>query len=48
MPQPRYPLNSYVLAIFFLFATIPAMPHYPVFTDRYSQHDGMFFIAFHG
>ena len=36
MAQSWYPLNSQVLAIFFPFATIPAMPHYPVFINRYS------------
>ena len=41
MAQLRYPLNSQVLAIFFPVATIPATPHDPKFTDRYSQHYGM-------
>ena len=36
MAQPCYPLNSQVLAILFLSATIPATPHYPEITDRYS------------
>ena len=40
MAQPRYPLNSQVLAMFFFSATIPAMPHYPEFTDRYSPQYG--------
>ena len=40
MSQPHYPLNSQVLAIFFLSATISAMPHYPEFTDRYSPQYG--------
>ena len=39
--QPRYPLNSHVLAIFFSFATIPAIPYYPEFTDRHSPKYGM-------
>ena len=33
MAQPRYSLYSQVLAIFFPFATIPATPHYPKFTN---------------
>ena len=42
--QPRYPLFRQVLMIFFPFATIPAMPHCPEFTDRYSsQYDRLLF-----
>ena len=41
MVKSRYPLDSQVLTIFFPFATIPATPHYPVSTDRYSPHYGM-------
>ena len=41
MAQPRYHLNSQVLAIFFLSATITATSHYPEFTDRYSPQTGM-------
>ena len=40
MAQPRYPLNSQVLAILFFSATIQAMLHYPEFTDRYSPRYG--------
>ena len=47
MAQSRYPLNSQVLAIFFPFATIPATPHYPVFTDRYSPQYGMLTFLLH-
>ena len=47
LAQSTHPLNSQVLAIFFPFATIPATPHYPVFTDRYSPQYGNVFIAFH-
>ena len=47
MAQPRYPLNSQVLAIFFPFAAIPATPHYPKFLDRYSpQHSMLSFSLF--
>ena len=40
MALPCYPLNRQVLAIFFSFATIPATPHYPEFTDKYSPQHG--------
>ena len=40
MAQPRYPLNSQVLLIFFPFDTIPATPHHPELTDKYfPQYD---------
>ena len=40
MTQPRYPLNSQVLAILLPFVTIPAPPHYPEFSDWHSpQYD---------
>ena len=45
--QSRYPLKSHVLTIFFAFATIPATPYYPVFTDRYSPQYGMLTILLH-
>ena len=45
--QSRYPLKSHVLTIFFAFATIPATPYYPVFTDRYSPQYGMLTISLH-
>ena len=39
------PFNSQVPAIFFPFATTPAAPHYPVFTDRHSsQYDMLTFL----
>ena len=41
------PFNSQVLAIFFPFATIPATPHYPVSTDRYSPQYGMLTFLLH-
>ena len=47
MAQSRQPLNSQVLAIFFPFANIPATPHYPVFTDRYSPQYGMLTFLLH-
>ena len=48
LAQSTHPLNSQVLAIFFPFATIPATPHYPVFTDRYSPHQyGMLTFLLH-
>ena len=47
MAQPRYPLNSQVLAIFFPFATKPPMPHYPEFTDRYSSQYSMLMFLMH-
>ena len=47
MAQPRYPLNSQVLAIFFLSATIPAMPHYPEITDKYSLQYGRLSFSLH-
>ena len=47
MNQPRNPLNSQVLEIFSPFATTPATPHYPEFTDRYSPQYVIVFIAFH-
>ena len=47
LAQSRHPLNSQVLAIFFPFATIPATPHYPVFTDRYSPQYGMLTFLLH-
>ena len=47
MAQSRQPLNSQVLAIIFPFATIPATPHYPVFTDRYSPQYGMLAFLLH-
>ena len=47
LAQSRHPLNSQVLAIFFPFATIPATPHYPVFTDRYSPQYGMLMFLLH-
>ena len=45
--QPRYPLNSQVLAIFVPFATTPATPEDPEFTDRYSPQYGILFFSFH-
>ena len=45
MAQPRYPLNSQVLAILFPFATTPATP--PEFTNRYSPQYGMLSFSFH-
>ena len=47
LAQSTHPLNSQVLAIFFPFATIPARPHYPVFTDRYSRQYGMLTFLLH-
>ena len=47
MAQSRYPLNSSVLAIFFPFATIPATPHHPVSTDRYSLLYGTLTFLLH-
>ena len=47
LAQPRYPLNSQVLAIFFLSATTPATPHYPEFTDRYSPQYGRLSFSLH-
>ena len=47
MAQPRYPLNSQVLAIFFLSATTPTTPHYPEFTDRYSTQYGRLSFSLH-
>ena len=41
MAQPCYLLNSQVLVIFFPFATIPATPHHPEFTDKYFPQYGM-------
>ena len=48
MAQPHHPLNNQVLAIFFLSATIPAMPHFSEFTDKYSppQHSWLLFIVY--
>ena len=40
MAQPRHLLNSQVLPIFFHSATLPAMPYYLEFTDRYSPQYG--------
>ena len=45
--QPHYPLNSQVLTIFFLSATIPATPHSPEFTDRYSAQYGRLSFSLH-
>ena len=45
--QSRYPLNSQVLAILFPFATIPATPYYPLFTDSYSPQYGMLMFLLH-
>ena len=45
--QSRYPLKSQVLLIFFPFATIPAMPHYPEFTDRCPPQYGMLRFLLH-
>ena len=47
MAQSRYSLNSQVLAIFFPFATIPATPHYLVFTDKHSSQYGMLMFLLH-
>ena len=47
LAQSTHPLNSQVLAIFFPFATIPATPHYPVFTDRYSLQYSMLTFLLH-
>ena len=47
MAQPRYPLNSQVFTTFFPFATIPATPHYPEFTDRYSPQYGRLPFSLH-
>ena len=47
MAPSCYPLNSQVLAIFFPYATIPATPHYLVFTDRHSQQYGMLTFLLH-
>ena len=47
MAQLRYPLNSQVLAIFFLSLTTPATPHYPEFTDRYSPQYGRLSFSLH-
>ena len=47
MAQSRHPLNSQVLAIFFPFAIIPATPHYPAFTYRYSPQYGMLTFLLH-
>ena len=41
------PFNSQVPAIFFPFATTPAAPHYPVFTDRHSPQYGMLTFLLH-
>ena len=40
LAEPLYPLNSQVLAIFFLSATTLAVPNYPEFTERYSPQYG--------
>ena len=47
MAQSSYPLNSQVLAIFFLSATIPATPHYAEITDRYSPQYGKSSFSLH-
>ena len=47
MAQSHSPLNSQVLAIFFLFEPIPATPQYPVFTDRYSPQYGLLTLLLH-
>ena len=47
MAQSRHPLNSQVLVISFPFETIPATPHYPVFTDRCSLQYGMLTFLLH-
>ena len=47
MAQFRYHLNSYVLEIFFPFAIIPPILHYPEFTDRYSPQNGMLSFWLH-
>ena len=45
LTQSCSPLNSQVLAKFFPFETRSAMPHYQVFTDRYSPQYGMHFMT---
>ena len=40
MARSCYLLNSLVLVLFSPFATIPAIPHYLLFTDRYSPQYG--------
>ena len=47
MARSRYPLNSLVLVLFSPFPTIPAMSHYPVFTDRYSPQYGKLTFLLH-
>ena len=47
MTQAHYPLNSQVLAIFILSATIPTTPHYPEFTDRHSPQYGKLSFSLH-
>ena len=47
MAEPRCPLNNQNLAIFFPFATIPTIPHYPEFTDRYFPQYGRLLFSLH-
>ena len=47
MAQPRYSLNSRVLAIFFLSANISAIPHYLEFTNRHSTRSGTLSFSLH-
>ena len=47
MAQLCYPLNSQALAIIFPSATIPAMPHYPEYTDRYFPQYGRLLFLLH-
>ena len=47
MAQPRCPLNSQVLAIFFHSAAVQATLHYPEFTDRYFSQYGRLSFSLH-